>query len=170
MKWIGAIILILISTIIGFEFSSKFNKRPEQIQQLKNALNILEAEILYSQTKLKDAFYIISKQIPMPTQELFQLAYQKLSSNEADLFTLWNDSINKYIQKSALTKKEKEILLQFGVTLGQYDVSQQQKYITVTIQHLNRILDEAERKRDKYGNMSKTLGILSGIFIVILLI
>lgn len=170
MKWFGAIILIAISTIIGFEFSRRLSNRPNHINQVKNALLILEAEIVYSQAKLQEAFKVVASQIPKPTEQLFLNTYQLLEKNEMNLIDIWKESVTTFMQKSSLTKTEEEILIQFGKTLGQYDISQQQKYISVTIHHLDRLLREAELIRDKYGKMAKSLGVLTGIFVVLLLI
>jgi len=170
MKWLGAILLIIIFTMIGFEFSSRLNKRPKHIRQIKSALFILEAEILYSHSKLQDSFKMISKQIDNPTKQLFLNVYKNLASFNGDLSNLWKKCVSNYVKEAYLSNVEKEILIQFGKTLGQYDVVQQQKYIKVTIEHLDRTLEEAEKKKNEYGNMAKTLGILFGIFIVILLL
>ncbi|HLS36430.1 MAG TPA: stage III sporulation protein SpoIIIAB [Bacillota bacterium] len=170
MKWLGAIILIIITTFIGLEYSTRLKSRPKHIHQIKNALLILEAEILYSQTKIKDAFETISKQIPNPTKELFYASAKDLSTNKLHLFEIWENNVQRYIERSALTEKEKEILLQFGKTLGQYDMTQQQKQLAVTNNHLHRLLQEAETHRDQYANIAKSLGVLSGVFIVLLLI
>lgn len=169
MKLLGAILLIGISTYLGFEFSSRLNKRPKIIRQLKSSLLILEAEILYSQTKLEDSFQVISKQIEEPTKALYRKLYKKMRGYQGDFSVLWNSLVSQLIRSTSLTKIEKEILINFGKTLGKYDISQQEKYIKVTINHLDRALEEAESRRKDLGNMSKTLGILFGIFLVILL-
>src|SRR5690625_720330 len=142
MKWLGAIILIIITTFIGLEYSTRLKSRPKHIHQIKNALLILEAEILYSQTKIKDAFETISKQIPNPTKELFYASAKDLSTNKLHLFKIWENNVQRYIERSASTEKEKENLLQFGITIGQYDMIQQQKKLTVRYKHSQRSLDE----------------------------
>ncbi|MDY0396470.1 hypothetical protein RWE15_21815 [Virgibacillus halophilus] len=57
MKWIGALLLLSTTTWAGFEWSKRLSDRPKHIRQLINALQILEAEIVYSQRPLKDAFF-----------------------------------------------------------------------------------------------------------------
>lgn len=66
MKWIGALLLIGTATLAGFEWSSRLTKRPKHIRELKSALQILEAEIIYSQVALFDAFLSVSRKIPNP--------------------------------------------------------------------------------------------------------
>ncbi|WP_164670340.1 stage III sporulation protein SpoIIIAB [Virgibacillus doumboii] len=170
MKWIGALLLIGTTTLAGFEISRSLNARPKQIRQLKNALQILEAEILYSQLPLPDAFQTIAKQIPQPSKSFFQSLSDFLHKNSTDLFTIWDHEVNQLLKTSSLTGNEGEILKQFGRTLGQHDFDQQQKHIHLTINHLDRELEEARDNQYRYGKMAKSLGLLCGLFVVLLLI
>lgn len=170
MKWIGALLFIAAATWIGFEWSQTLNKRPKHIRQLKNALQTLEAEILYSQLPLKDAFATIARQIPVPVQTFFKNLAAGLEKDNGDLESLWKKEVDLLINESALRNNEGEILLQFGQTLGQHDFLQQQKHIQLTIHHLERELEEARDNQFRYEKMAKSLGILGGLFIVLLLI
>ncbi|WP_106497173.1 stage III sporulation protein SpoIIIAB [Lentibacillus sp. Marseille-P4043] len=170
MKWIGALLLIGTTTWIGFEVSKRLDNRPKHIRQLKNALQILEAEILYSQLPLQDAFTIIAKQVPNPMKSFFQSLSDGMQKKGIELTSLWEQSVNRLMQESSLGDIEKEIIYQFGQTLGQHDFTQQQKQIQLTISHLDRELAEARDNKYKYSKMAKSLGILCGLFIVLLLI
>jgi stage III sporulation protein AB len=135
-----------------------------------NALQVLEAEILYSQLPLYEAFISIAKQIPDPSKRFFQLIAEKLEGNHIDFEMIWEECVTTLIAESSLGQNEKEILQQFGRTLGQHDFTQQQKHIQLTIKHLERELHDAREEQDKYGKMAKNIGFLTGLFIVLLLI
>ncbi|MBU5466368.1 stage III sporulation protein SpoAB [Virgibacillus sp. MSJ-26] len=170
MKWIGALMIIGITTWIGFDKSHQLNRRPKHIRQLKNALQILEAEILYSQSSLQTAFQNIADQVPQPMSNFFQSLAHRMQSRDFDLMDCWEKSVQKLINQSSLGLNEAEILKQFGRTLGQHDMVQQQKHIQLTITHLERELEEARDEQYRFGKMSKSLGVLLGVFIVLLLI
>lgn len=170
MKWIGALLLIGTTTWIGFEWSRNLTKRPKHIRQLKNALQILEAEIVYSQLPLHDAFQTIAKQIPQPAKAFFKDLASELAAHSVDLPEIWEENVKRYIAVSCMGGNEKEILNQFGRTLGQHDFMQQQKHIHLTVNHLDRELQDARDNQYKYSNMAKSLGFLCGLFIVLLLI
>jgi stage III sporulation protein AB len=170
VKWIGALLFIGVTTWLGFEWSNKLAKRPKQIRQLINALQVLEAEILYSQMPLHDAFNSIARQIPEPCASFFQTVADRMIGTKIYFDVIWEECVGEYIEKSSLGVNEKEILLQFGRTLGQHDFDQQQKHIQLTIKHLERELQDARDEQDKYGKMARNLGFLTGLFIVLLLI
>ena len=169
MKWIGALLLIGTATLAGFEWSSRLTKRPKHIRELKSALQILEAEIIYSQVALFDAFLSVSRKIPNPLRGFFASLGKEMQGEAVDFFTVWERQVEVLIKKSSMHETEKEILKQFGRTLGQHDMSQQQKHIQLTIVHLDRELEEAIDNDRKYGKVAKSLGILSGTIIVLLL-
>jgi stage III sporulation protein AB len=170
MKWIGALLFISATTWLGFEWSNKLTRRPKHIRQLINALQVLEAEILYSQLPLHDAFSSIARQIPEPCASFFQIVADRLVEKYSYFESVWEESVIAYIESSSLGANEKEILMQFGRTLGQHDFYQQQKHIQLTIKHLERELQDARDEQDRYGKMAKNLGFLTGLFIVLLLI
>lgn len=136
---------------------------------MKNALQILEAEILYSQLSLKDAFHTIGKQTPYPINNFFEELAKRLDRQTTSLYSEWEEQVETLMENSCLRHNEKEILLQFGQTLGQHNFTQQQKHIALTIHHLNRELEEARVNQSKYSKMAKSLGILCGLFVVLLL-
>ncbi|PAV29096.1 stage III sporulation protein SpoAB [Virgibacillus profundi] len=170
MKWIGALLFIGTTTWIGFEWSRRLNKRPKHIRLLKNALQILEAEILYSQLPLKDAFTMIAKQIPQPMKTFFESLSNNLQEEHIDFYSIWEKDVIELMKVSCLGGNEQEILNQFGRTLGQHDFYQQQKHIQLTVTHLDRELEDARDNQNKYSKMAKSLGVLCGLFIVLLLI
>ncbi|UFT97741.1 stage III sporulation protein SpoAB [Radiobacillus kanasensis] len=170
MKWIGALLLLSATTWVGFEFARKLNERPKQIRQLKNALQILEAEILYGQTPIIEACATVSKQLPKPVSWFFAGFSKDLGKRPGDLYDIWEKNMNRFWPLSSLGKNEKEILEQFGRTLGQHDFTQQQKHIHLALTHLDRELQEAIDYQYRYSKMAKSLGVLTGLLVILLLI
>jgi stage III sporulation protein AB len=59
---------------------------------------------------------------------------------------------------------------QFGETLGRHDRFSQQKQIMLTLTHLEREEGNSIESQAKYEKMVKSLGFLSGLLLIILLI
>jgi len=170
LLWIGGLLIVGAATWGGFEYSKQLDMRPKQIRQLKNALQILEAEIAYSQTPLHEAFSIIANQVPKPTSILFDNIARELSVCGVSLQEAWIQSMRKHAEHTALGSNEMEILLQFGRTLGQHDLNQQKKHLLLALSHLERELEEARTAQEKYSKMAKMLGFLCGLFVLLLFI
>jgi len=152
------------------EWSKKLNNRPKQIRQMKNALQILEAEIVYSQLPLQDVFFKIARQIPAPLNAFFENLNQVMQQDHIELYDVWEEKVDELKTFSSFDTNELEILKQFGRTLGQHDFYQQQKQIQLALTHLERELEDAKENQHRYGRMAKSTGLLCGLFIVILLI
>ncbi|WP_102027059.1 stage III sporulation protein SpoIIIAB [Salirhabdus sp. Marseille-P4669] len=171
MKWIGALLLLSATTYAGFEFSRRYTNRPRQIRQLKNALQVLEAEIVYGQSPIQEVFSRLAKQLPNPLSDFFRLLNERLERNQQiSLYYVWRESLDEFWNQTAMKKSEKEILDQFGQTLGQHDFTQQQKHIHLALSHLDRELENAEEEKRKYSQLARNLGVLAGLFLVLLFI
>ncbi|RDY70762.1 stage III sporulation protein AB [Halobacillus trueperi] len=169
MQWIGAVIVLTVTTWAGFDMASRFKKRPGHIRQWKNALQMIEAEMVYGQSSLLEVCENLSTHLPKPINQFFEGI---LNENGVwdDFYSLWSKELKKHWSLNAMSKNEFEILVQFGRTLGQHDLEQQQKQIQLTIHHLDRELHDALEVGDQYQKMAKGMGILSGLLVIILII
>lgn len=170
VKIIGAIIIIIATTWTGFEASRHFNERPKQLRLLKSALQSLEAEIMYGHTPLHEASRRLAAQLPKPLSIFFESFAKKLTDTETTVRDAWEESLKEVWKLTALKKGEFEIMKQFGETLGRHDRASQQKQIQLALTHLEREEEDAYDKQATYEKMVKSLGFLSGLLLVILLL
>jgi stage III sporulation protein AB len=169
MKYIGALIIIFTATAIGRLLAMQFRERPRQLRQLKSALQSLETEITYGLSPIGQAAKRLSEQLPQPGKNLFSYFSAKLATGEMSLQDAWDETLDKIWPKTAMKKNEKEIMKQFGATLGLSDRENQQKQIRLALSHLEREEIEARAAQSQYEKMLKSLGFLAGLLIVILL-
>ncbi|MEC1345865.1 stage III sporulation protein SpoIIIAB [Bacillus haynesii] len=169
LKLLGAVLILAAATWTGFEMAKPFKERPKQIRQLLAALQSLEAEIMYGHTPLRQASKQIAHQLSEPVASLFQTFAEQLEKGSASAGTAWEDSLEKVWPETALKKKEYEILRQFGETLGRHDLISQQKHIKLALTHLETEEAEANLAQAKNEKMVKSLGFLSGLLLILLL-
>ncbi|WP_251551327.1 stage III sporulation protein SpoIIIAB [Neobacillus muris] len=169
VKLIGAIFIIVATTLTGFEASRHFSDRPKQLRALRSALQSLEAEIMYGHTPLHEAARRLAEQLSKPLSTFFSTFSQKLMDTETTVKEAWQSSLKEVWNATALKKAEFEIMKQFGETLGRHDRFSQQKQIMLTLSHLEREEAEAVQAQAKYEKMVKSLGFLSGLLLIILL-
>lgn len=169
MKLIGAMLIIIATTWTGFEFARHLTERPRQLRALKTALQSLEAEIMYSHTPLHEASRRLALQLPHPLAHFFATFAKKLTETETTVRDAWEECLKEVWGKTALKRNEFEIMKQFGETLGRHDRQSQQKQIVLTLTHLEREESEAREKQAKYEKMVKSIGFLSGLLLIILL-
>lgn len=169
MMWLGAMMVLATSTWLGLEASKKLSLRPKQLRQIKVALQALEAEIMFGHTALSEATRHVGKHLKPPISTLFIHFSERLKDGRFSAGEAWARSLEEVWSNTALKESELEVLQQFGETLGRHDKIQQQKQIKLTLSHLEREESEARDEYLRYGNMTKSLGFLSGILLIILL-
>ncbi|WP_255301159.1 stage III sporulation protein SpoIIIAB [Bacillus sp. Marseille-P3800] len=169
MRWLGALLIIGCTTIYGFYQARLLQERPRHIRQLRSALQSLEAEMLYGQTPLAKASQNIAEQLKGPVAALFATFSRSLAEKKATAKDAWETAIHDTWKDLSLQEKEKEVLLQFGATLGTMDRVHQQKQLKLTQTHLERDEEEAKSIQARYEKMYKALGVLAGLLIVILM-
>ncbi len=167
---IGAILIIIATTWVGFEFARRLSERPRQLRQLKVALQSLESEIMYGLTPLAEASSHIAKQLPKPISYFFTFFSERLQRGEESVQKAWEESLRETWYLTALGNGELEVMSQFGATLGQHNLEHQQKQIRLTLNHLEREEGDAIESKNRYEKMLKSLGFLTGLLIVILML
>lgn len=170
MKLIGAVFIIVATTWTGFEASRHLSERPRQLRMLKSALQSLDAEIMYGHTPLHEAARRLTTQMAKPLSWFFESFASKLTSAETTVKIAWEESLNEIWKLTALKQGEYEIMKQFGETLGRHDRVSQQKQILLALAHLEREELDAYERQAKYEKMVKSLGFLSGLLLIILLL
>ncbi|GGF08271.1 hypothetical protein GCM10010954_03390 [Halobacillus andaensis] len=169
MEWFGALIVLVATTWVGFDIAAKFRKRPGQIRQWKSALQMIEAEMVYSQSSLWEVCEKLSVILPPPVCYFFS-GLIKEKDTCTDFSALWSSELRKHWFWNAMSKSDLDILIQFGTTIGQHDLTQQQKQIKLTTHHLDLQLNEAIESSSKHERLARGVGVLSGLLVVLLLI
>lgn len=169
MKWAGALLCIAATSLIGFDMSRKLQMRSIQIRDLIHSLRLIEAEMAYSQMPLEMIFSAVSQKTREPVATFYATLATQLSGIVGDFPRLWDKELEALKVSAALQDSELTMMRQFGQSLGQHSFTQQQKQITLTMHHLERELEEANERRKKYEKMWRTLGVLTGLLIVLLL-
>ncbi len=169
-KIIGSAFIIAASTLGGFYIAHSYSERPKQLRALQQALQMLETEIVYGAVPL----YIAMEHTGRRLSNIVKIFFLAMSKNLRELdgestFKCWDMAINNHFHETALKIQDKQILLQFGQTLGISDKEDQMKHIRLTIQSIQQEESIAREEKNKYEKLSKNLGILLGLLIVILM-
>ncbi|MBB5173082.1 stage III sporulation protein SpoIIIAB [Texcoconibacillus texcoconensis] len=170
MKLLGAIFIICASTGIGFALARNLKERTKQLRDMKQAITSLEAEMVYTMTPLAEACHRVSQQVPSPVSTFFSTFSDALQKGESSAYQAWTKSLASLKAHSCLQQSDLDVILQFGASLGQQDLEQQQKQVKLTLSNIDRQELEASEKQKRSENMYKSLGFLGGLLMTIILI
>ncbi len=168
IKTISLILILGLATYVGNIMAKKYTNRVKELICIKLALNFLENKIKFTQTPLKEIFNQIAKTTnDKNIKNLFSKIIENLNKNLSITLALEN-AINTC--ETNLTKEDRNILLDMGKMLGKTDVEGQVSQIEITNSFLNNQIEKAEKEKNKNTKLYKTLGIISGLAIIIILI
>lgn len=166
IKIVGAAIVFFGGLLWGLLKSGELAKREQSLVKIKTALNILESEIVFSSHYLKHAFLRISK--ICGCAKLFSdmsSGLEETSAKEA-----WNRALLKNQRELFLKDKDIETLNILGSELGMSDRERQVRNIRHVSALLDQCLEEAHSDYTRTAKLYRSMGILGGLFVIIVLI
>lgn len=170
LKLIGCILLLLATSGIGFVFAGKLAARPKQIRRLIHALAILETEIGYGSRNLAAACQSIGERNLDNVSKLFQNMTLRLTTMDgAATYDCLQLAVQDWWPTTAMKTSEKEVFLQFCKTLGKSDRHDQLTHLALVKQNLQVEEQKAREEQVQYEKMVRTLGVLTGALLIILL-
>ena len=168
MQFIKYFILFLIlvsSSLIGKFLSKKYVYRLEELEEMKNSLNILKTKIKFTYEPIPDIFEEISKNTNKNIGNIFLLAKEKMEKMPAS--KAWEIAVEKI--ECNLKKEDKKTIKLLSKLLGRTDIEGQISQIEITEEFLNTQIKEAEEEKIKNEKLYTRLGTVMGLTIVIIL-
>jgi stage III sporulation protein AB len=170
IKLMGACFVVIASTWVGFQLAQVVADRPRQIRQLCAALAMLKTEIGYGIRPLLQACEQIAQRDLGMISRLFQACCHHLVQLEgASTYECFRQGLLSEWKSTAMKKAEQAILLQLCQTLGMSDREDQLHHLTLAITHLEVEEMNALEEQKQYEKMYKTIGVLTGALIVLLM-
>ena len=171
LKLIGGILVVGACSGIGDYFAKRLEKRVEQLTQLYHTILELQGEIRYAVTPLSEIMFSLGKQERGSIANLFfKIGEEMELADGRSLAEIVRQTGNTELQKTVLTKQDKEQLFRLGDSLGRLDKTQQ---ILATEYYLNGLLEEikeAKRIKKERSYLYRCLSILTGVFLMILML
>ncbi len=160
------ILIITVSNYMGILFSKKYANREKEIKQMKTALNMFATKIKYTYEPIPSLFMEIANKIGGNIGNIFSQSATRMKEELAG--EAWENALEEV--SNNLSKEDITVLKNLGKLLGETDVEGQINQIEVVNQFLNSQLENANEERRKNEKMYRTLGIVTGLTIAIILI
>ena len=171
MKGIGIILIVLGTSGIGYLTAADLKRHLNDLKWLRRILLLLKEEIAYAHAPLEEAFARISRKVKAPyclflTQVSGQLA-RRAGSSFAEI---WSCAVEERLCTTKLTREELEELKEFGNSLGYLGGHAQAGASDLYLEQLKVEGQDVREGLAAKQKLCSCLGVMSGIFITILLI
>lgn len=158
--------LILVTcSLIGRYLSKKYVMRVNELEEMKNALNMFQSKIKFTYEPIPEIFEEIAKNTSRSIGQVFSSAKEKMKTSTANI--AWEEAVEE--SQNNLTKEDRYVLKTLSKLLGQTDVDGQTSQIEITQKFLETQLKEAQEQREKNEKLYSKLGTTIGLAIVIIL-
>lgn len=166
LKYIIILLVFLICLLIGNIISKRYTLRVKELKDFENAFNIIESKIKFTYEPLPEIFLQTSKLLSENISKIFIRSSQNMKELSAE--EAWNKSIEK--SNTYLNKEDIENIKSFGKMLGKTDKEGQVSHLELTKTFIEIQIEKARKEEEKNSKLYKTLGVLCGLALVIILI
>lgn len=166
LKVLNMISIIFISSYIGIDKAKKFSTRVLKLRNLKNSFNIFKTKLEFTYEPIKEIFTEISEIVYKNKNNMFKSYVDNMKNGKFE--DAWALAVAE--NSFSLSKEDIKIISNFGNLLGKTDLKGQINEIELANNFLDKQIIEAEEIRKKNDKLYKSLGIIIGITIVIVLV
>ena len=158
--------IFLTCSVIGILISKKYSNRVQELKEFKSALNIFKTKIRYTYDPIPEIFFDIAKNLNSNISNVFSIAANKMDILAAG--DAWNLAIK--FEMLNINDEDRMVLRNLSKLLGKTDLEGQINQIDITENYLEEQIKKAETQREKNEKMYRTLGMIIGLTIVIVLV
>lgn len=163
------LVIVMLSFAGGYLYSLRFTARTAAIKDLKEKLNAMEREIMFSMRTLPDICKSISEE-GGHFSKVFARMGEELEKSEHSFDELWKHAVKEEFKGSSLKKEQTETLADLLKGLGKGDIEEQQKCFARINSEIDILFSHAEEESRRLKKMYMSLFVYGGITISIILI
>ena len=164
IKFVCLLMLASICVYIGYRFSNKYKKRAEFFQAMVMLCQKFDVEINYSKERVKNILSGLDVKIK---NKLLGIEKNYIAFLEQE------QSLEKSVlfqNISILSQSEQDTIFMFFKSLGRSDLESQSKEIRNYQTRFEEMSNVSQNDNKKYGSLSIKLGIIAGLFLIVLLV
>lgn len=169
IRTVGIILIFAACAACGLMKSMSLGKRVRQLESLQGAIERIATEIRYFATPTDVLMGKMDTLEEFRELKIFGLCRGNLAE-AGDFNRAWELAMQQAKPALALNDGDRETLLWFGKVLGTTDVEGETANCERFGTLLSHRVEAAREEQKKKGRMYSSLGVLAGIFFVVLLV
>lgn len=170
LKLLGSLIVLAASLMYGWKINEELKEHVEQLIGMKEMFLMLRGEIAYARTPLREAFLQMASQGKEPFSDFLKRAAKELEENGESIGEFWGRLVEEEAGKFYFTREEQGLLKRAGENFGYLDVQMQLKNLELYMEQAEVFIQRAQKELKDRQKVARTLSLMCGLFLVILLI
>lgn len=170
MKWMGVVCILTGALGMGWYLQQNLRRHLILLGELKQALICMRNELIYTRCPMSELYASAQQCVGLELKECFvRLEEQTQENAQAEACQIWNSVWNLQSKQLGFTKEEQRILRQAGQKLGGMEVNQQAELLQFAQEQLEERLEQYRRTQRQQEYLYRSLSLLGGLFLIILL-
>ena len=166
----GALLVVGMTSIWGIMKADKAKNQLENMKYLQRIISLIQSEIRYSRAFLGEIFANIGQGVKEPYRSWFKEMSKKTNEFTGERFEkIWKSSVDNNLKVLNLPEHEFEALKSLGNQLGYADIQVQMRLMDLYQEHLERTIREVQGEVQTKVKLYHCLGVMSGLFVAVLL-
>lgn len=170
-KLVGSILIISATTIAGMMYGMELKEYIEKLVNIRHVLQMIQGEISYTAAPLGSIFYDLSRKVREPYKSWLRAVSKETETREEDQFEkIWDKCAERYLKPLHLKEVHYLKIKEYGFYLGQMDHSTFERTGNAYIEQMDYEIRKLRNVIDSKKKIANCIGIMSGIFIVVMLL
>lgn len=165
IKFLNIVLIVLVSAYIGINKAKIYSIRVWKLKDLKHGFNIFKTKLEFTYEPVSEIFKEISELVYSDKDNIFK---SYVDNMKEDFENSWNLAVAE--NSFSLTKEDIQVISSFGNLLGKTDLNGQLNEVELANNFLDKQILDAEESRKKNDKLYKSLGVIGGIAIAIILV
>lgn len=171
LKFAGMAAIAAACTALGFCLSTELAKRIRSLWELERMTVMLKGEIEYAGTPLQEAFCALAHRMKPPFDSFLRRNVEAMAQHSGmTMGEIFRNSAERLKKEGALTENDIQQLSSMGARLGYLDRKMQLRTMELYLEEVARERKLAEEEYRQKAKVYRCLGILGGMFLILLLI
>lgn len=171
LKMAGAAMVVAGTSGYGVWMAGNYQNRLSLLEQLRKMIFLLKGQILYANAPLPEALEAVGERTEGVLSEWMLQVSKRLAEQQGEPFCLiWREEVGRLDADAALAKTDRQSLAALGEHLGFLDCEMQERNLLLYLEQLDLVIGELRSHRQERCRLYTSLGVMSGMFLAVLLL
>lgn len=171
LRMAGCILIVTGTSGYGLWMSGRYGRQLGELEQLRQMMFLLKGQILYANAPLQEAFEAVGRRMEGRLSQLFLQVADRIGQKQGEMFAqIWKDEVDSLQDEVLLSGEDRQSLAALGEHLGFLDREMQERNLLLYLEQLDLRIQEMREHKKERCRLYTSLGIMSGLFLAILLV
>lgn len=171
IKLLGMAAVMTGACGLGLSKAAEYRHKIDSLSELERMTEYFRGEILFHSAAVSEACRDIAGQVCVPLASFLRHVSERIEDRGGeDLRTIWEKEGASVMRIFSFDEKEREEFIRLGEKLGYLNRDMQEKTLDRYQAFLRKKREGLEEEQKERTKLYRTLGILGGLFLIILLL